>query len=605
MKLEKILLFFSCLFWTLVASGQEISVTADYPEVVREGEQFSVTWTINAGDGDFSAPDFDDFYLLMGPQTSYSSSTQIINGKVTRETTYSYLYYLQALKPGKFVLAPATVTIKNKIYRSDSLRIEVIAGNNLQQNNQSGIPGNKQIEQVPSGTNDLFLNLLLDRKEVFQGEHIVATVKLYTRIDITGINEIKFPSFEGFVKTDLETPPLTSLKRETINGSIYGTGIIQQFLLYPQISGEINIDPVQISVLVQQRSGRTDPFFGDFFSTYTTIPRAVISDPVRIKVNPLPGQKPDDFSGIIGKVDMTASLDRDSVNVNDAINLRIVLSGMGNLKLANLPPLNIPPDIEIYDPKISENLTNGVKGTTGKKTFEYLLIPRHNGDFRVPPVSMSFFNPSTRQYERLTTEELTFHVRKTAGESSDVAVYGGISKEDIKYLGKDIRFIKSDPGRLLRETNLLISRRVFYSTYLFALFVFLAVLFIRREQIKRNADMAVVRNRKAAKIARKRLKMASFYLREEPRDKFYEEILKSLYGYLSDKLNIPASDLTRINASASLKEKGIDEDTVSLLMKILDTCEFARYAPSSSDEEASNIFEGASRFIKSVENKIG
>lgn len=605
MRSNRILLFIVCLISPLLSIGQEFSIKADYPEVVREGEQFAITWTINTGDGDFSEPEFTGFYKLMGPQTSYSSSTQIINGKVTRETTFSYVYYLQALKQGKFVIAPASVTIRNKIYRSDSLRIEVVAGSNVQQNAQAGETGDKQADQVPAGTNDLFLNILLDKKEAFQGEHILATIKLYTRIDITGINEIKFPAFEGFVKTDLETPPLTSLKRETINGTTYGTGIIQQFLLYPQISGDITIDPVQISVLVQQKSGRTDPFFGDFFSTYTTIPRAVVSKPVKIKVKPLPGQKPEDFSGIVGKIDMTASLDRDSVNVNDAINFRIVLSGMGNLKLAALPVLNMPPDIEVYDPKVSENLTNGANGTTGRKTFEYVLIPRHNGDYTIPPVSLSYFNPSSRQYERLNTAEIAFYARKTAGESTDAAFYGGVTKEDIKYLGKDIRFVKSNPGKFLKETNLLITSRIIYSIYLIALFVFMAILFIRQEQVKRNADVVSVRNRKAAKIARKRMKMASSYLKEEPKDKFYEEILKSLYGYLSDKLGIPASDLTRNNASDSLRDRGVNDETISLLMSILDKCEFARYAPSSSDTEASDIFEGASLFIKSVENKIG
>ena len=602
---NRILLFITCLICPLLTIGQEFSIKTDYPEVVREGEQFAITWTINSGDGEFTAPEFTGFYKIMGPQTSYSSSTQIINGKVTRETTFSYVYYLQALKQGKFIIAPASVKIKNKIFRSDSLRIEVIAGSNVQQNVQSGETVDEEARQTPVSSDDIFLNIILDRKEVFQGEHIVATIKLYTRIDITGINEIKFPAFEGFVKTDLETPPLTSLKRETINGITYGTGVIQQFLLYPQVSGDITIDPVQISVLVQQKSGRTDPFFGDFFSTYTTIPRAVVSKPARIKVNPLPGQKPTDFSGIVGKIDMTASLDKDSVNVNDAINLRIVLSGMGNLKLAALPELNIPPDIEVYDPKVSENLTNGTNGTTGRKTYEYILIPRHNGDFTISPVSLSYFNPLSRQYERLNTAEITFHAKKTTGESTDEAFYDGVTKEDIKYLGKDIRFIKSKAGRFSRETNLLIGSRIFYSIYLIALFVFVAILFIRREQVKRNADMASVRNRKAAKIAKKRLKIASSHLRKEPKDKFYEEILKSLYGYLSDKLGIPASDLTKNNASDSLKEKGISDETISLLLSILDKCEFARYAPSSSDTDASDLYEEASLFIKSVENKIG
>ncbi len=217
------------------------------------------------------------------------------------------------------------------------------------------------------------MNLSLNRKEVFVGEHIVVTIKIFTRVDISGINEIKFPGFEGFLKTDLETPPLTSLRRENVNGTIYGTGIVQQFLLYPQISGDIKIDPVQISVLIQQKSGNSDPFFGDFFSTYTTIPKAIASLPVTVKVNPLPGARPADFSGIVGKASITASLDKDSVTVNDPVNLKLVLSGNGNLKIANAPELKLPADIEIYDPKITDNLKNGIGGTSGQKVFEYLL----------------------------------------------------------------------------------------------------------------------------------------------------------------------------------------------------------------------------------------
>ncbi len=276
MKGRTIILTIVLLILHLCTEGQEISVVADYPEVVRNGQQFSVSWTINSGGGDFSEPPFAGFYKLMGPQTSYSSSTQIINGKISRETKYTYIYYLQALNEGKYVIPPATFTIKNKAYYSDSLRIEVIGGNTSQQN----VPGTGRADEegpVQETGDDVFVSLLLNKKEVYLGEHIVATVKIYSRVDISGINEIKFPGFEGFLKTDLDTPPLTSLQRENVNGTIYGTGVVQQFLLYPQISGDINIDPVQISVLIRQKTGQSDPFFGDFFATYTTVPKAVLS----------------------------------------------------------------------------------------------------------------------------------------------------------------------------------------------------------------------------------------------------------------------------------------------------------------------------------------
>lgn len=602
LRIQIVTLAFVLLPWFV--RGQDISVTADYPEVVRAGQQFSVTFNINTGDGNFSEPAFTGFYKLMGPQTSYSSSTSIINGKVTRETSYSYVYYLQALKEGKFVIPPASITVRNKTYYSDSLRIEVIGTGAAPQGNvASGRATNS--ETLPQAGDDIFISLSPDKKEVFLGEHIAVTVKLYTRVDISGINEIKYPGFEGFLKTDIETPPLTSLQRENLNGTIYGTGVVQQFLLYPQVTGEINIDPVEISVLIRQKTGQSDPFFGDFFSNYTTVPRAVVSKSLKIKVNPLPGTKPDDFSGIVGKASVSASINKDSVNVNDAVTLRFVISGSGNLKLANAPDMKLTPDLEVYDPKVTDNLKNNIKGSSGQKTFEYLLIPRHYGEFKIPPVSYSFFNVETRQYERTSTPELRFYARKGSDQSaSGITVYGGVSKEDVRYLGKDIRFINSNPGILRKPGKMLSSKKSFYSIYAFAIILFLLVLFIRREHIRRNADLAAVKNRRAGKIAGKRLKEAEKCLKENQQDRFYEEILKAIWGYLSDKLSIPVSELTRTSAVKSLIEKGINDNEINSLTTLLDTCEFARFAPSASSAEAEKIFQDAMRFIRLVENSI-
>ena len=319
----------------------------------------------------------------------------------------------------------------------------------------------------------------------------------------------------------------------------------------------------------------------------------------------MPGTQPSDFSGIAGKLDIKAALSKDSVNVNDAVNLKITVSGSGNLKVAATPVLKLSPDIEVYDPKISDDLKNGLNGTTGQKTFDFLLIPRHNGDYTIPSITYSFFNISTGKYEQLRTQEFHLHARKGGDQNTGITVYGGISKEDVKYMGKDIRFIKSSSGNLTRATNIILNKQSFYTVYALALFVFLLTLFLRREHIRRNADKSLVRNRKAAKIAVKRLQAASICLKNEEIDEFYEEILKAIWGYLSDKLNIPVSDLTRNNAVTSLIEEGIDEEKITNLNHILDTCEYARFAPSASETEAETIYEGASQFIKSVENTIG
>jgi hypothetical protein len=599
--MRRAILYILFFLLPLFLQAQEITVQAEFPSVVEAGGQFSVQWTVNSGGGEFEAPSFEGFYKLMGPHTSYNSSTEIINGRMTHETSYSYLYYLQALNEGTFVISPAAFTIKGKTYYSDSLRITVVGDNAPQPAAQPG--GNTKPTEAPRG--QIYLDVSLNRRELYIGEHLVATVKLFTRVNLSGINEIKYPSFTGFLKTDLETPSLNSLRQENINGTVYGTGVLQQFLLYPQVTGEITIDPVQLTVLVQQKTGRSDPFFGDFFSNYQTIPQAVVSKAVKINVKPLPGTKPDDFSGIVGKVNIKAVINKDTVNVNDAVSLKIAISGSGNLKLAEAPKIKLPPDIEVYDPKIIDELKNSSGGTSGQKVFEYLLIPRHYGDFTIPPLTYSYFNTSSGKYERLKTTEQHFYARKGNEQGSGITVYGGVSKEDVKYVGKDIRFIKTEPGKLSKSTNLIVTRQTFYSGYVIVLLAFFATLFVRREHIRRNADISAVKNRKAGKIAAKRLREASVCLKNGETDRFYEENLKAIWGYLSDKLNIPVSDLTRNNAVIALQDAGVDEEKIRSLTDILDKCEYARYAPSASGTEATDIYEGTSRFISAVENSRG
>jgi hypothetical protein len=591
------------LILSYTAFAQDVTVKVEYPSIVQNGQQFSIKYIVDAGGGELAVPTFQGFYKLMGPQTSYSSYSQFINGKVTHQTSFSYVYYLQAVNAGKFVIPPARFTLKDKTFYSDSLYIEVTTNGTVPQGNvQQGNNAVQGEERVEAAGENISLSLILSRREAFIGEGILATVKIYTRTNLSGISEIKYPSFTGFMKADLETPALNSLKQENINGTVYGTGVIQQFLLYPQISGEIIIDPVQITVLVQQKSGVSDPFFGDFFSTYQTVQKAVISKAVTINVKPLPGVKPDDFSGVVGSMALNTSVIKDSVNVNDAVNFKLTVSGTGNLKLAEAPKLKLSPDIETYDPKITDNFKNSAAGTTGQKVFEYLLIPRRYGDYTIPPVTYSYFNTSTGKYEQLTTKEFHFHARKGNEQDQGITVYGGVSKQDVQYVGKDIRFVKSEPGTLRKSAGLFLTKRSFYSIYAIALLVFLVVLFIRRENIRRNSDITAVRNRKAGKVAVKRLREASECMKRGDTDRFYEEILKALWGYLSDKLSISVSDLTRINAISALQEKGVSGDKISELTDILDKCEYARYAPDSAATEVTAIYEGSSRFIKSIEN---
>ncbi|MCU0407523.1 MAG: BatD family protein [Bacteroidales bacterium] len=589
------------LMVAVASIAQDVTIEADYPSVVESGQQFNITWTVNSGGGEWSAPAFTGFYKLMGPQTSYSSSTQMYNGKVTRQTSYTYTYFLQAINPGKYVLAPARFTLKSKSYFSDSIRIEVTGSAVPQQAEQAGADVD---QEVAASNQDLFVALNLNRREVYQGESITASVKIYTRLNLSGINEIKYPSFNDFLKTDLETPPLTSLREENVNGRRYGTGVIQQFLLFPQVAGEITIDPVQLTLMVQQRSGQSDPFFGDFFSQYQTTPRVVASKPVKIKVKALPGTRPADFSGIIGKIELKASTDKDSVNVNDPVTLKIAVTGNGNLRIAGSPSLKLSPDIEVYDPKITDDIRNNSGGSSGSRTFEYLLIPRHYGDYEIPPVKYSFFNTSSGKYETLSTKPFRFHARKGTEDAGGVTIYGGMSKEDVKYLGKDIRFIRTAPGKTVSASVPLVSRKSFLAFYITGILLFIIIVLARKEHIRRNSDLSAVRNRKAGKVAVKRLKQAENCLRNGDNDMFYDEILKGIWGYLSDKLSIPLSELSRNNSVSVLEAAGVDASVVNDLLFILDTCEFARYAPAQTGSAPAEIYEKASAFIRKVENII-
>jgi hypothetical protein len=601
--MRNILIYITLLLLPLSMLAQDIEVKAQFPPVVSEGEQFAISWNVNAGGGEFTAPAFTGFYKLAGPQTSYSSSTQIINGRVSQSTSYTYVYYLQAMNEGRFTLGPATIRIKNKEYKSDSIYIEVVKDPSAQQVQQGNDQGIKDASGNKTPGTDLYIRLIVSKNEVYQGEHIAAVLKIYSKISVAGLSEIKFPDFNGFLKEDLQTPQVNS-QRENVNGVIYETGVIQQFLLYPQTTGEITINPVQITALVQQKTNNQDPFFSGFFESYTNVPRAIASQPVKIKVKPLPGNKPDDFSGIVGKIELKSSLNKDSVDVNDAINFKITVSGTGNLRFAGKPSLKLPPDIEIYEPKVTDNVKNSSAGSSGQKSFEYVLIPRHYGSYSIPEVSYSYFNTETQKYEKLTTKGYKFYARKGSDQGTPLTVFGGVSKEEVKYLGKDIRFIKAEPGKLNKAPVHYISMKSFYSWFGLAFVVFIAVLILRRETIRRNSDISAVRNRKAGKVAGKRLNEASKCIKSGMTDKFHEEILKALWGYLSDKLSIPVSELTRISATEALRSKNVSDEIIDNLTAVLDKCEYARYAPASSGSEANEIYNDAMQFIRTIENTL-
>ncbi|MGM0463447.1 MAG: BatD family protein [Bacteroidota bacterium] len=597
---------FPILLYILLAfslQAQDISLSVEAPSVVAVGEQFRISWTANVRGGELQSPDFGDFHLLSGPQTSFSQSTQIVNGKMTSTISNTYSYYLQATKEGKFTVAPAKLMIDNKEYLSDPVEIEVVKDGQGTGSQGAGTAGRDQNTEEEVSSSDLFVKLLLNKDEIFMGEHVQASLKIYSRVDLSGIQEVKYPDFQSFLKEDIETPPLRALERENVNGNIYGTGVLQRFLLYPQKTGTITIDPAELTVLLQQKSRSNDPFFGDFFSSFSTVPRKIATLPAEIKVKPLPDGAPDDFKGAVGDFTLGSSLSADTVYVNDALTLRITLKGSGNLKLAAAPDVELPPDIEVYEPETSSDLNVSTSGTSGTRTFEYVLIPRYHGSFKISSLKYVFFDPSSGRYKTLTAGEHSFVVLKGDEEQGSTQVHGRVSGENVRFLGRDIRYIDTSKPNLNSLNNILIADNAFLYIFPGLALLFIIMVIIRREQIKRNSDIARVRNRKAAGIAARRLRKAATCLNESDTEGFYNELLKALWGYLADKFNIPVSELSIDTVNSIMIRDKYGTEISDELQDVIAKCEYSRYSPDTDIATADEVYKKAEEIIKSIEKK--
>ncbi len=589
----------------LLVQAEEVRFTASAPKVVSVGEQFRLTFILNTKADQLLQPDLSVFNVLMGPSSSYSQSTSIVNGKMTRSVSYTYTYILQAKSPGEFIISSATAKVGKKSFKSQPIKIEVVNGGQ-KASTQGATSGS-----VNSGANtgvvsneDLFVRVSVNRKEVYTGEHLTATIKIYSKVNLSGFEDVKFPSFDGFLKSDIETPPLRSLDRENVNGQIYATGVISRVVLFPQKSGTLMIDPVEIECLVQQRSSKaSNSFFDDFFDSYKTVRKSIKSPALKIKVKPLPPGKPADFSGAVGSFKLSASVDKMEVKANDAVTLKVRISGNGNLKLIAPLKVDFPLDFESYDPKISSNLKTDLSGSSGTKTFEYLMIPRFKGDYRISPLAFNYFDPATGKYKTLHSKE--FQINVMAGDDDGLnTLVTSPSKEGIKFIGKDIRFIKTSPFKLVRKGETIWGSLWFIGLYIISLLIFIAVYIFRRKKLKEESNIELLKNKKANKFAKKRLKLALAQLKTNNSGAFYEAVLKALWGYLSDKLGIPLSGLSRDNAAEELKNKGIDEELVKEMIGLIDQCEFAQYAPSVSDGNMDEIYKQAVKMITKMENKV-
>ena len=602
------------MFVSYFSMADNIHFTMEGPEAVAVGDQFRLGFTLNERGTDLQLPDLSNFDVLMGPSTSQSSSIQIINGKTTQSSSYSYIFILRAKKEGKFTIRPASIKVDGKTYESNELTIQVVkgqpqpaAGQSSSGQQSSGQQNNQEQAEAPAGAiskDNLFVRVAVDKTNVSKGEQLLSVVKLYISqsVPLNGFDEVKLPSYEGFWTKDIDVPTQVNFTREVYNGKIYQVGILKKTILFPQQTGTIRIDPFEITCLVRQRVRQQQGFFDDFFDNYRVVKAKVVSDPVSINVRDLPNQ-PANFSGAVGNFNINSSIDKTSVKSNEAVTLKLTVNGSGNLTLIKAPKIELPQDFEAYEPKTSDKVIASDNGLNGSITFEYLFIPRFAGNFKIPPIEFIFFNPGSRQFETRTTEAYNLRVEKGSDDQNS-SVVSSFSKEDVKMIGKDIRFIKQDKFGLKPKGSSFYGTFEFYSIYLLSLIAFVVIFVLNRKKIKENANLTLVRNKRANKVALKRLKAASGFLKNNQAEQFYESVIKALWGYLSDKLSIPVADLNREKASESLLGKGIDQAIVTELIRIIDDCEFARYAPAAFSGTMHEVYDGAARLMGIFEKQI-
>jgi hypothetical protein len=566
-------------------------------------EQFEISFTFSGQDinnlTNFQAPSFKDFIPLSGP--NQSTSMQIINGAVSGSRTFSY--YLQARNIGKFTIGSASIVNKDQTLKSNPITIEVVKGSAKPKQNQD--QGAQQVSTKEIAEN-LFIRAIVDRTNVYKGEQVTVVYKLYTRLNISTPQLSKLPSYQGFWSEELDMPQNINFTRENINGKLFNVAVLKKAALFPSQSGELSVTPfeLKIPVMIQKKkSGNPfDDFFNDPFSNQTeTVDFTAKSNTVKVKVLPLPQTKEESFYGAVGNFSYNASVDKKRVKQNEPVTLKLEISGTGNISLIEPPKFELSSGFEKYDPKSTDQINRGGI-VSGKKTFEYLIVPRISGKQEIPSIKFTYFNPQKKEYTTLSSPSFSIEIDKGSGEYAGT---GGLTKEEIKLLDQDIRYIKTSKDELHKEDGLLISSAGFWTAVILPFTAFIGLLVWKRREDKLAGNVQLLKNLRAEKIAKSRLKLASKLLKEKNTEKYYEEVSRALIGYLEDKLNLPKSEFTLDAIKSVLFERKIPEEQISEVASTIQKCEFIKYAPVTDGlNEMQNIYNSTSRLIVKLEDLL-
>lgn len=621
-KIEKIVTF---LFLVLMITfsgysyAQKLTATAS-AKTMGLNNSIQVTYSLSGGKSEsFQKPSFTNFSVIGTSRTSGGGVTMIVNGKVVQNGggSESWIYTIVPEKTGNFSIEPAKVKVNGQWISSNSLTIEVTnTGKNTntqQQNKQS-----QQTQTADASATDLFVKVQADKTSVLQGEQLTVTYKIYTRVPISQYSIQKLPSFSGFWSYDLlKNRDKVNQYEETINGQKYTVAEIRKVALFPQKAGKLSIEPLEVEciaqILVKKKANNpfgnffNDPFFNDpffqnaFTSGYQEVKKTLKSNSLSISVSDLPANKPEDFCGLVGSLSMSAKLDKTEVKANEAVNLTITLNGKGNLNLIDNLNVEFPPDFEVYDPQLSENISSGNE-ISGSKTFTYLIIPRTPGNYTLKPITLSYYNKNNKSYESLTSGELNLKVGK--GDGSGGAYISSAGKEDIKYIGSDIKFIENKDFEVYPIGYFFFGSGLYFILLLIPLLLFIAFVILMRRYIKLQSNASLLRHKRATKVALKRLKQANEFMHATQREPFYQELSKALWGYVCDKFSIPLSELSLDTARETLAGKNIEEVIRNKFIEILNDCEFARFAPAEASKGMETLYNEALEIITKTEREL-
>ena len=572
-----------------VNAQENVEFTASAPDVAYVETPFQLIYSVNAAAKDLQAPDFQFFEILAGPFESRSSYTQIINGKKSSATNLSYTLTLMPSKTGTFKIPGASIVVDGEKINSNDLTIKVEnAENNAQKQNEGGTVTGGGTQRVTSES--IFVRTIVSKTNIYEQEAISVTYKLYTLLDVAQFTGAKLPDFNGFLKQDIEQSQNKQLSAETYKGRSYGTVVLYQAVLFPQHTGEIEIGKASFTALLRlQNKAQVRSIFDDFFDSYTNVEKTLTAPAVTVKVSELPlAGKPATFSGAVGNFNLTSTLSSGNLKTNQAATIKVVISGNGNMKLLKNPEIKFPDGFEVYDPKVDNKFSSGSGGVSGTKTIEYMFIPRRSGKFDIPSAELSYFDLNNKTYRTLRTP--AYKINVTKGEGGEAVVENFTGKEDVTPLAKDIRYLFTGSVKLQPESRPWFGTLPFWMLFLIPLII-AAILFIYfRKHVKENADLAFVKTKKANKVAQKRLRLALKFLEEGKKKQFYEEVMKAVWTYLSDKLVIPVAELNKDNIRLKMNEKGMEKEVTDNFTNILNTCEYASYAPDSGRQEMGNLY---------------